>query len=76
MIQELDIVVLTTSVPAERLVAGDAGTVVHVYAEGQAYEVEFMALDGHTVAVATLLPAQIRPATRRDMRQTREMQSE
>lgn len=30
--------------PAERLERGDVGTVVHVSADGQAFEVEFMTL--------------------------------
>ena len=36
MIHELDRVVLTERVPAERLECGDVGTVVHVYADGKA----------------------------------------
>ena len=50
MIKEHDRVVLTESVPAYGLEPGDVGTVVHVYADGKAYEVEFVALDGHTRA--------------------------
>ena len=34
--------------------AGDVGVVVHIYEGGKAYEVEFIALDGNTVAVETL----------------------
>jgi hypothetical protein len=52
MIKEHERVVLTVAVPDERLEAGDVGTVVHVYRDGQANEVEFVALDGHTAAVA------------------------
>ncbi len=48
MIKEHGRVVLKASIPAERLEAGDVGTVVHVYSDGKAYEVEFVALDGHT----------------------------
>ena len=54
---------------------GDVGTVVHVYADGKAYEVEFVALDGHTKAVATLDAEQVRPITRRDMTHAREIQA-
>ncbi len=36
MIKEHDRVVLNTPVPSERLEAGDVGTVVHVYQDGQA----------------------------------------
>jgi hypothetical protein len=76
MISELDRVVLTVAIPTERLEVGDVGTVVHVYPEGQDYEVEFMTLDGHTVAVATLRATQVRPGTCRDISHSRELQSE
>ena len=61
MIREHDRVVLTADVPRERLVAGDVGTVVHIHKDGEAYEVEFMTLNGKTVAVTTLLASQVRP---------------
>jgi hypothetical protein len=35
-------------------VTGDIGTVVLVYRGGEAYEVEFVAADGNTIAVETL----------------------
>lgn len=73
MIKEHDRVVLVTPVPAEGLEAGDVGTVVHVYEDGQAYEVEFVTLDGHTAAVATLESSQVRPVSRRDITHTREL---
>ena len=41
MVSEHDMVVLTVSLPQEKLQAGDVGTVVHAYHQGQAYEVEF-----------------------------------
>jgi hypothetical protein len=68
-------VVPTTSLTAEGLEAGDVGTIVHVYRDGQAYEVEFVALDGHTTAVTTLEAPQIRAVTARDMAHTREIQA-
>jgi Domain of unknown function (DUF4926) len=37
---------LTKPVPAEGLEVGDVGTVVHVCADGKAFEVEFTTLDG------------------------------
>ena len=61
MIKEHDRVVLTESVPAEGLEPGDVGTVVHLSTDGKAYEVEFVALDGHTRAVATLEVARCVP---------------
>jgi len=72
MIKEHDRVVLKTPVPAEGLEAGDVGTVVHLYRDGEAYEVEFVTLDGHTAAIVTLEAAQVRPVTRRDLTHTRE----
>lgn len=71
MIREHERVVLTTAIPAAGLEADDVGTVVHVYRDGQAYEVEFVALDGHTAAVVTLEAAQVRPVTRQDLTHTR-----
>jgi hypothetical protein len=75
MLKEHERVVLTTAVPGEGLESGDVGTVVHVYSDGKAYEVEFVALDGHTTAVATLEADQVRPVTPRDMTHTREIQA-
>ena len=38
-----------------------------------AYEVEFMSLDGSTLAVATVEKEQARPVTRKDVSHTREL---
>jgi len=73
MIKEHDRVVLNTALQNEGLEAGDVGTVVHVYKDGEAYEVEFLTLDGHTAAVATLNASQVRPVTRRDLTHVREL---
>lgn len=70
-IQEHDRVVLTIDLPAEGLTAGDVGTVVHVYEGGAAFEVEFVALDGETVALVTLSRAQVRPAAHREITHAR-----
>ena len=75
MLKEHERVVLTTAVPDEGLEAGDVGTIVHVYPDGQAYEVEFVALDGHTTAVVTLEVDRVRPVTSRDMTHSREIQA-
>lgn len=37
------------------------GAVVHCYADGKAFEVEFVTGDGKTIAVLTLTEADIRP---------------
>jgi len=60
MIHELDSVVLTKDIKNLKLARGDIGTVVLVHNGGEGYEVEFMTLDGVTVAVTTLFPSQIR----------------
>ena len=73
MIKEHDRVVLTTPLPAAGLEDGDVGTVVHVYNDGQAYEVEFVTLDGHTAAVVTLELSQVRPVSSRDLTHAREL---
>ena len=73
MINEHDCVVLTQDVPEEALQAGDIGTVVHIHQGGAAYEVEFMTLAGETLAVVTLLPAQVRSIARRDVAHVREL---
>ena len=73
MIKEHDRVVLTVPVTGEGLEAGDVGTVVHIYKDGQAYEVEFVTLDGKTAAVVTLDATQVRPVSGRDITHTREL---
>jgi Domain of unknown function (DUF4926) len=70
MINELDTAVLTTDLPEHSLEAGDLGNVVLVYRHG-GYEVEFMTLDGETVAVVSLSPDQVRPVGRREIAHAR-----
>ena len=53
--------------------AGDVGTVVHIHRQGEAFEVEFVTLDGGTVAVITLLSSQIRAVSKRDITHVREL---
>jgi hypothetical protein len=73
-LKEHERVVLLTPLAAEGLEAGDVGTIVHVYRDGLAYEVEFVTLDGHTRAVATVEVQHVRRVTRQDMTHTREIQ--
>lgn len=68
--KELDTVVLTVDLPEHGLSRGDVGTVVLVH-EGRGYEVEFLALDGETLAVVSLLPEQIRPIAHREIANAR-----
>ncbi len=73
MISEHDRVVLRNDVPGERLEAGDVGTVVHVYPDAAAYEVEFVSLDGRTIAVVTLDAQMVRPVSAREITHAREI---
>jgi hypothetical protein len=61
MIEEHDCVVLNVNLPVEGLAVGDIGTIVHIHQGGEGYEVEFMTLDGQTIAVSTLMANQVRP---------------
>ena len=72
MIHDLDTVVLTTDLLEHGLKAGDLGTVVLLH-KPSGYEVEFMTLDGETVAVVSLSPGQIRPVHRREIAHARQV---
>ena len=74
-IKEHDRVVLKSDLPREGLKAGDVGTVVHIYRDGLAYEVEFTTLDGDTAAVATVEASQVRPVRKREITHARELQT-
>ncbi|MDE0631955.1 MAG: DUF4926 domain-containing protein [Caldilineaceae bacterium] len=71
MFKELDCVALTTDIPDEGLRESDVGTVVHAYPEGRAFIVEFLTLDGSTVAVTEVQPSQIRAVTACDITHAR-----
>ena len=72
-IKEHERVVLSKPIQEEGLVAGDVGTVVHVYSDGLAYEVEFTTLDGRTAAVVTVEASDVRPVGRREITHAREL---
>jgi hypothetical protein len=74
-IKEHDRVVLKSDLPAEGLKAGDVGTIVHIYRDGLAYEVEFTTLDGDTAAVATVESSQVRQVHKREITHARELQT-
>ena len=71
--REHDRVVLTAPVDHAGLQTGDVGTIVHVYARDEAYEVEFVGLDGHTAAVATVPGDHLRPVCATDLTHARTM---
>ena len=74
MFKEHDRIVLTSGISAEGLEAGDVGTIVHVHRHGEAFEVEFLTLDGSTAAIATVLSSQARPVGNRDITHARQME--
>lgn len=59
MFKELDIVKLTHNITEYGLKEGETGAIVNVYNDGEAYEVEFVASDGRTTALLTLMPNDI-----------------
>lgn len=71
MIQELDRVVLSRPLDDLGLEAGDVGTVVLVHERGRGFEVEFVTLDGETVAVTTLAAEDVRPIDRNEIAHAR-----
>ena len=74
MIKERDLVVLTDYVASgedRELIPGDVGCVVQVHPGGTAYTVEFLSLQGVSVATAILQPSQVRAATHSDLTQSR-----
>jgi hypothetical protein len=60
MIAEHSLVVLDCDPEHKKLHRGDVGTVVHVYKNGAAYEVEFVDGGGATVALITVDAGDIR----------------
>ena len=71
MIKELDSVVLNEDLPELGLETGDIGTVVMVHRGGAGYEVEFVTLEGKTMAVTSLLSSQVRPIAKGEIAHAR-----
>jgi len=69
-----DSVVLGRDLPKYGLKAGDVGTVVLVHPAG-GYEVEFITLDGKTVAVTSLSIDEVQPIGRREISHAREIET-
>jgi hypothetical protein len=67
MIRELDTVVLARDLEPYYLKVGDVGAVVHCYADGKTFEVEFVTGEGKTAAVVTLSEAELRPMYREEI---------
>lgn len=73
MINEYDNIVLTEDLADSGLTKDDVGVVVHIHKGGEAYEVEFLAMDGSTVAVLTLEDSQVQIADSRMIPHVREI---
>ncbi len=70
---EHDTAVLTRSLPNHALEAGDVGAIVQVYDDGRAFEVEFVAGSGSTLAVVTLEASDIRPVATSEILHVRDI---
>jgi hypothetical protein len=75
MISEHERAALTVDIPEYGLKMGDVGTVVHVYTDGSAYEIEFFTLDGQTLDVVTVEASQVRAVGARDVLHARSIAS-
>lgn len=70
----LDTVIAATNFPEYKVLAGDLGAVVEIYAvPSLAYEVEFVNPDGSTRALLTLAHSQVRRLSPADVLTTRQM---
>lgn len=72
-IKELDLVALKRDLPQHGLIQGDVGTAVLVHGNGEAFEVEFVGYDGHTVALLILEASDIRPLRPGEIPHVREL---
>jgi hypothetical protein len=54
-----DVVALTVDLPQEKLWSGQVGTIVEIYNDGEAFEVEFVNGKGKTYGLLTLRPEQL-----------------
>jgi hypothetical protein len=70
MMKELDRAVLTSDLPEHGLSAGDLGTIVLVHGR-EGYEVEFVTLEGETLAVVSLRFDQLRAIEPREIAHAR-----
>ena len=73
MIKEHDRVALTEDMPEYGLKRGDIATVVMIHVI-PGYELEFVTLDGETVAVISAFPHQVLAIGRREIAQARELE--
>ena len=62
-IKLFDRIVLVENLPDLSFLSGDVGTVVEIYGDGEAYEIEFFALDGSTLDVKTVASNLVKPVS-------------
>jgi hypothetical protein len=58
-LKQYDVVALTVDLPEESLWSGQVGTIVEVYNDGEAFEVDFVDREGHTYGLLSLRPKQL-----------------
>jgi len=64
--------ILMVDMTKHGLYAGDVGRIVHVYADGKAYEVEFFLMDGRTLDVVTVAADAVRGVGQTDVLHVRQ----
>jgi hypothetical protein len=74
MINEHEEIVLADDLPEYGLKRGDIGTVVYIHQGGKGYEVEFITLDGETLAVASVTASQVRRIKKNEIAQARNVE--
>ena len=65
--KELEVIELTHDILKHNLKKGARGTVVEIYKNGEAYEIEFVNAEGKTVALLTLDSSEFRNIKKNDM---------
>lgn len=58
-IELLDAVALTEDIPEHKLYRGQVGTVVEVFNDGEAFEIEFADLNGRTYEMLAVEPSKL-----------------
>ena len=71
MITEHSLVVLDSTPADKKLARGDVGTVVHIYNDGKAFEVEFVDGGGNTISLITVDAEDVRPIKPGELLHTR-----
>ena len=74
MIKEHEEIVLAEDLPRYGLKRGDIGTVIDIHQGGKGYSLEFVALDGETLAIATVNANQVRQIRKNEIAQARNIE--